>query len=52
MTWSARCAAPTTSPASGRRRRYTIIPDAGHSAMETGTRSALVAGMEAFKSVA
>jgi len=32
--------------------RYTIIPDAGHSAMEPGTRSALVAGMEAFKSVA
>ena len=32
--------------------RYTIIPDAGHSAMESGTRAALVAGMEAFKSVA
>jgi proline iminopeptidase len=32
--------------------RCTIIPDAGHSAMEPGTRAALVAGMEAFKSVA
>lgn len=32
--------------------RYTIIPDAGHSAMETGTRAALVAGMEAFKALA
>jgi proline iminopeptidase len=32
--------------------RYTVIPDAGHSAMEPGTRAALVAGMEAFKSVA
>ncbi len=32
--------------------RYVVIPDAGHSAMETGTRAALVAGMEAFKSLA
>ncbi len=32
--------------------RYTVIPDAGHSAMETGTRAALVAGMEAFKNLA
>jgi proline iminopeptidase len=32
--------------------RYTIVPDAGHSAMEPGTRATLVAGMEAFKSVA
>ncbi len=32
--------------------RYTIVPDAGHSAMETGTRAALVAGMEGFKGVA
>lgn len=32
--------------------KYVIVPDAGHSAMETGTRTALVAGMEAFKSVA
>lgn len=32
--------------------RYIIVPDAGHSAMETGTRAALVAGMEGFKSVA
>lgn len=32
--------------------RYTIVPDAGHSAMETGTRIALVAGMEAFKALA
>ena len=32
--------------------RYTIVPDAGHSAMETGTRTALVAGMEAFKTLA
>lgn len=31
--------------------RYIVIPDAGHSAMETGTRAALVAGMEAFKSL-
>jgi proline iminopeptidase len=31
--------------------RYVIVPDAGHSAMETGTRTALVAGMEAFKSL-
>ena len=29
--------------------RYVVIPDAGHSAMETGTRAALVAGMEGFK---
>lgn len=29
--------------------RYQIIPDAGHSAMEAGTRSALVEGMERFK---
>jgi proline iminopeptidase len=32
--------------------KYVIVPDAGHSAMETGTRTALVAGMEAFKTVA
>ena len=32
--------------------RYVVIPDAGHSAMETGTRAALVAGMEAFKNLA
>jgi len=32
--------------------RYTVVPDAGHSAMETGTRTALVAGMEAFKTLA
>jgi proline iminopeptidase len=32
--------------------RYVVIPDAGHSAMETGTRIALVAGMEAFKTLA
>lgn len=32
--------------------RYVVVPDAGHSAMETGTRTALVAGMEAFKTVA
>lgn len=32
--------------------RYTIVPDAGHSAMETGTRTALVAAMEGFKTVA
>ncbi|HWA49437.1 MAG TPA: prolyl aminopeptidase [Dongiaceae bacterium] len=32
--------------------RYIVVPDAGHSAMETGTRTALVAGMEAFKSLA
>ena len=32
--------------------RYTVVPDAGHSAMEPGTRATLVAGMEAFKSVA
>jgi len=31
--------------------RYVIVPDAGHSAMETGTRTALVAGMEAFKTL-
>jgi proline iminopeptidase len=31
---------------------YVIVRDAGHSAMEPGTRAALVAGMEAFKSVA
>jgi proline iminopeptidase len=31
--------------------KYVIVPDAGHSAMETGTRTALVAGMEAFKSL-
>jgi proline iminopeptidase len=29
--------------------RYQIIPDAGHSAMEPGTRAALVQGMERFK---
>ncbi|WP_374383057.1 prolyl aminopeptidase [Dongia sp.] len=29
--------------------RYQIIPDAGHSAMEVGTRAALVQGMERFK---
>jgi proline iminopeptidase len=29
--------------------RYTIVPDAGHSAMEPGTRAALVQGMERFK---
>jgi proline iminopeptidase len=29
--------------------RYQIIPDAGHSAMEPGTRAALVQGMEKFK---
>ena len=29
--------------------RYTVIPDAGHSAMEPGTRAALVQGMERFK---
>jgi proline iminopeptidase len=29
--------------------RYEIVPDAGHSAMEPGTRAALVAGMERFK---
>ncbi len=32
--------------------RYIVIPDAGHSAMESGTRAALVAGMEAFKTLA
>jgi proline iminopeptidase len=32
--------------------RYVVIPDAGHSAMESGTRAALVAGMEAFKTLA
>lgn len=31
--------------------KYVIVPDAGHSAMETGTRTALVAGMEAFKTL-
>jgi proline iminopeptidase len=29
--------------------RYSIVPDAGHSAMEPGTRAALVQGMERFK---
>ena len=29
--------------------RYTIVPDAGHSAMEPGTRSALVGGMDRFR---
>jgi proline iminopeptidase len=29
--------------------RYQIVPDAGHSAMEPGTRAALVQGMERFK---
>lgn len=29
--------------------RYTVVPDAGHSAMEPGTRAALVQGMERFK---
>ncbi len=29
--------------------RYTIVPDAGHSAMEPGTRAALVGGMDRFR---
>ena len=32
--------------------RVHIVADAGHSAMEPGIRAALIAGMEAFKSVA
>ncbi|BBK39673.1 proline iminopeptidase [Allostella sp. ATCC 35155] len=31
--------------------RYTIVPDAGHSAMEPGIRSRLVAATESFKSL-
>lgn len=32
--------------------KYQIIPDAGHSAMEPGTRAALVAGMDRFRNPA
>ena len=32
--------------------KYQIIPDAGHSAMEPGTRAALVAGMDKFRELA
>ena len=32
--------------------RYQIIPDAGHSAMEPGTRAALVTGMDKFRELA
>lgn len=32
--------------------RYTVIPDAGHSAMEPGTRAALVGGMDKFRDLA
>lgn len=32
--------------------KYQVIPDAGHSAMEPGTRAALVAGMDRFRELA
>jgi len=32
--------------------KYHVVPDAGHSAMEPGIRTALVAGMERFKEIA
>ena len=48
-TWCARSAAPTNWRAPGREAEYTIVPDAGHSAMEPGIRAQLVLATERAK---
>ena len=35
----------------GRRARYTIVPDAGHSVWEPAVRAAVLAELERFKSL-